>query len=171
MTTKRLRYVFAIFGTVFFSAALAASLPWGNMNQIGQATLRVAIWDVYRAELFSKTTRYEEDAPFALRLTYLRDISQRALVDETRKQWQQTTDLDETTISAWAKKLKNVLPGVSKNDSITLFVDHNKAAHFYFNDQFSGRIDDAAFAQHFSGIWLAPQTTRPELRKQLLGLL
>lgn len=154
----------------FASVASQPDLPWKNMFAIGQAKLRVAVWDIYQAELFAETAEFNEQRPFALRLTYLRPITREALIEETKKQWQKTTRLEQATIDNWAKQLESALPGVRKGDSITLFVDAERSAHFYLNDEFYGRVADVDFSSAFAGIWLAPETTRPDLREQLLGL-
>jgi hypothetical protein len=41
---------------------------------------------------------------------------------------------------------------------------------FSFNGKPIGEIKDPEFARLFFGIWLSPQTSAPEMRRELLGL-
>jgi len=60
-------------------------------------------------------------------------------------------------------------PDVSKNDVLTLHIDAADRSTFYRNGELLGVIDDPEFGDHFTGIWLAPTTTRPALRLALTG--
>ena len=40
---------------------------------------------------------------------------------------------------------------------------------FLFNGNAIGTIGDPQFGEDFAGIWLSPDTTRPALRRQLIG--
>ena len=79
----------------------------------------------------------------------------------------------------WLQVLANVVTGktqtshlahdVSQSDVLVLEIGHDNRSTFYHNGNRLGVIDDAGFGQQFVDIWLAPTTTRPELRLALIG--
>lgn len=151
------------------SEANVNDLPWQYMSTVGKSTLRVAIWDIYEVELLAENGRYQEQNPYALRIKYLRPIDNITLLKETEKQWKKMHSNIETYNKNWLTKLSDIFPNVEKNDEITFFVDRNNHSKFYLNNHYLGRIEDPEFSQYFSGIWLSTKTTRPKLRKNLIG--
>jgi len=163
--------------TIFFTAfVLSASVnstpertPWDKLNEIGEAQLSVAIWDIYRVSLFVEGNQYHPQKPFALKLTYLRPIDKKRLVKETHKQWKKMNLGEPSKQEFWLKRLDELWQDVNVNDELTLYVDQNQHAQFYFNGQLLGHILDPEFSHSFSSIWLSENTTRPSLRQRLLG--
>ncbi len=143
--------------------------PWEDMLPVGKSTLRVAIWRIYDAELLSQSGQYKAQQPFALQITYLRTIRKDHLVKETEKQWKKIYDGEKYYKDEWLDQLFDIFPNVKKGDNLTFFVDGENRGSFYFNGKFLGAIDDPNFSKSFSGIWLSEKTTRPRLRKQLIG--
>lgn len=148
--------------------ALARDLPWQSMNMVGSARLSYMFWPVYDARLYTPSGdyRFADSGPFALQLEYRRAFSGQALVEETRRQWQEM-GLEEDP--SWIPALAALLPDVTAADAITLHVDSAGTSRFYFNDILLGSIDDSAFSRAFAAIWLSPATSRPDLRNTLLG--
>ena len=144
------------------------SLPWQQFNEVGAAKLNVLFWSVYRARLLSETPEFEftRSQSFALELEYLRDFSKSDLVSETRRQWEAT---GVQFNREWLEQLSSLLVDVKEKDQITLFVDKRFHSYFYHNGNLTGTIKDAEFTRHFAGIWLSEDTTRPAMRKNLLG--
>jgi hypothetical protein len=58
---------------------------------------------------------------------------------------------------------------VTDGDIISLAVDKAEVSTFLFNGAVIGKLTDPQFGKDFSGIWLATDTTRPKLRRQLIG--
>lgn len=144
-------------------------LPWETMPLVGESTLKVAVWDIYHASLYAPEARYQPARPFALKLLYLRDFSKKNLIKETRKQLEELDLVNHRNAEQWFEKLDTLWVDVSKGDAITLLSDAQEHAHFYFNDRYLGSIADAEFARRFSAIWLSERSSRPEMRRQLIG--
>lgn len=141
---------------------------------VGSGFMRVFFWDVYNAKLFSINKPYDiRVLPQVLKLTYLRDINKKELVEATKDQWQHLgVSTDQQT--QWLIELNSLFPNVSKGDSITLILDSSKQSQFYVstqqgNNRLLGIVEDPDFGFAFLGIWLSENTSRPQLRKQLLG--
>ena len=56
---------------------------------VGEARLKVLIWEVYDSALFTPSGRWQGDAPYQLSLHYLRNIPAAKLVEETEKAWRE----------------------------------------------------------------------------------
>jgi len=139
------------------------------MEKVGEGKLRYAVWDVYYATLLSRNGHYKPDKPLALKLRYLRDIKKKRLIKETHSQWKKLGMHNHKDVPAWLDRLDSIWSDVSENDTITLFINEQQHAHFYLNDDFIGNIDDPEFSRCFASIWLAPGSSRPRLRDQLVG--
>jgi sulfur relay (sulfurtransferase) DsrC/TusE family protein len=139
------------------------------MQLIGSAKLRVAVWDIYKAELFSVDQQFQLDEPHVLKLRYLRDFKSTQLVKETQKQLRKVSDVNSDQLEVWSTALSKIWPNVSKGDALVLHVDSNNDAHFYLNSSYLGVVSDKGFSKAFSGIWLSEKSTRPKLRNALLG--
>lgn len=161
-------------------AMLVLFSPWGLTNtpgdleqpaleKCGEARLTVLFWDVYDSTLYAPEGQYTPGVlPIRLEIRYLRSIKAADLVEQTRKEWVSQNILSPSH-EAWLEKLASFWPDVDKNDVIALELDTTGAATFRFNDAVVGQVTDRQFGIDFSGIWLSPQTTRPELRAALIG--
>ncbi len=147
----------------------ALALPWKEMNKLGESKLRVAFWDIYDAELYTTGNAFDQNKPFALKLTYLRDFSKESLVKETKKQLKELNLLNERNNEQWFTRLLEIWVDVEKGDSITLYSNPQREAVFYHNQNYLGKIDDKEFSKRFAAIWLSELTTQPEMRRELLG--
>ena len=103
-----------------------------------------------------------------LQIEYLIDIESGALVERTGSEWD-SQGLSHERQQQWLAALAALWPDVSKNDVLTLHIDAADRSTFYRNGELLGVIDDPEFGDHFTGIWLAPTTTRPKLRLALTG--
>lgn len=143
--------------------------PLASLQKNGEGTMTVMFWDVYRAQLYSPEQPYQlTSRPQALSIVYLRDIKKTDLVEATKDQWQKI-GFTHPHIPQWLILLEDIWPNVNKNSQLVLRVD-TLTSTFYHNDEVIGTLDDPDFGPAFISIWLSENTTRPELRKQLLGL-
>lgn len=155
---------------------LAAPLPCSQLpqlRQIGSAPLSVWGFSVYTARTLSCAGEPLVDfsslpKPFALQLTYKRDIARDNLIDTTREQWQRLA-LYSDEAEFWLAQLSTFWPSVHEGDELTLFVRIDGASEFYLDDQLIGQITDARFGQSFLAIWLHADASYPKVRKKLLG--
>jgi hypothetical protein len=136
---------------------------------VGKASLRWFLRPIYDAYLYAGPAGFDFLArkPFTFALEYRLDLSATQIVRETLRQWQK----QQVTIAPhWEATLQGLIPDVRSGDRLALQVDADQHARLLHNDIVQGRIDDPSFVQAFAGIWLAEDTTRPDLRQQLLGL-
>lgn len=160
------RYLASIVLAALLAAAAQAS---GSLQMVGEARLSVMFWSVYDSRLYSEDGGYRPNQrPLRLEIEYLRDISSTALVDRTGEEWDHL-NLSHERKPAWLQELRGLWPDVSKNDVLTLDVDERNRSTFLLNGEPLGVIEDEAFGEHFLAIWLSPDTSRPALRKALIG--
>jgi len=138
----------------------------------GGGLLRFWGLEVYRAQLWVepgfRRDGFERHA-FALDIEYLRslrgrDIAQRS-IDEMRRQ----APLDEARARQWLAAMQQLFPDVQRGDRLTGVYRPDRGVTFLFNGRELGLKDDPEFARRFFAIWLAPQTSEPSLREQLLA--
>ena len=135
---------------------------------VGKARLKVLIWEVYDSALFTPSGRWQGGAPYQLSLHYLRDIPAAKLVEETEKAWQEQ-GRHHPRLSEWLALLVEIWPDIAEGDNLVFGLTASGESAFWFNGSPIGSIDDRDFGALFGGIWLDPDTPRPELRAQLIG--
>jgi hypothetical protein len=142
----------------------------GPMQLVGQARLQVMFWPIYDSRLYSSDGNFQEgQRPLRLEIEYLRAVAGADLVEHTRKEWQRLAPLSAPE-RQWLEVLGSLLPDVGEDDVLALVLDGQGRSTFLLNGQALGAIEDPAFGQRFLGIWLSPDTSRPELRLALLGI-
>jgi len=137
-------------------------------RQLGSGNLSFLLRPVYEATLYvtDNSFHFPSAAPFKLEIHYRMNIRGAWLLRETLKQWQaQQIQASPTWISA----LETALPNISKGDRLTLFVREHEALLMH-NDSLLASFKDVALVEAFAGIWLAENTTEPDLRRNLLGI-
>ena len=148
-------------------AELAEVLPQAKL--VGQARMTYLFWDVYDARLYAPEGQWQAEAPFALELSYLRELDGEAIakrsVEEIRKQGFN----DEAVLTRWYQQLSAILPDVKKGTRLTGVVDQNRHTRFYLDGVPLAQVDEPLFSTWFFNIWLSEATSEPKLRAQLLG--
>lgn len=143
-----------------------------NFKMVGKAKFSVLFWDIYNSTLYTKTGGYlHNNSPESLffEIEYLKDITAEDLLERTVQQWEHLK-VPESMYSKYLPVLKTIWPDISSGDKLTLFVQ-NKQSVFYFNHEKVGGIAEANFSKLFLDIWLSPETSQAQLRKELLGEL
>ncbi len=155
--------------TLLLAAASSANVT-AELNEVGNATLKVMFWTIYDSYLFSKDGVYRGVEPeLALRIDYRRNIKKDDLIDRTRKEWRKQgvyVDSSET----WLQQLDTFWPDIKRGDQIVLRVNAELASEFFFNGELIGSVVDPIFTQRFLSIWLSEKSSYPHLRNQLVGL-
>ncbi|MFK7891503.1 MAG: chalcone isomerase family protein [Granulosicoccus sp.] len=136
---------------------------------VGEATLKVMLWNIFDAELYAPSGDFDSDKPFALALEYRRNFSSQSIVEETIKQIENQRLADDSAIAIWRSELESIIPDVKSGMTITGIRTHDGHTVFYNNDELSGRIKDQRFTRLFFNIWIGDKSSRPELRRKLLG--
>lgn len=169
----RLIFALALSLPVLGSTAVAdlrvASLYMPDAQLAGKARLKYLAWNVYDAELYAPSGRWNPDAPYALSLYYLRAFSGKSIatrsVEEIRKQGFK----NEAVLSDWQRKMEKIFPDVTNKTNITGVRDKNGHAIFFRNGKKIGTIRDREFSDRFFSIWLGNEASDPEFRRKLTG--
>ena len=135
---------------------------------VGEARLKVLIWEVYDSALFTPSGHWQGDAPYRLSLHYLRNIPAAKLVEETEKAWREQ-GRNHPRLNEWLGLLGDLWPDITEGDNLVFGLNELGDSAFWFNGSPLGSIEDRDFGPLFGGIWLDPDSPRPELRAQLIG--
>jgi hypothetical protein len=153
------------------NAGGALGSPTEILQPIGSTTLKVFFWTIYDSTLFSDDGEYRGIEPgLALKIDYRRSVRREQLIKTTRDQWQELDLYDPDASEEWLQELAELWPDIQRDDSITLYVEADLSATFFYNDKALGQVNDPRFTQSFLAIWLAENSTFPKLRNQLIGL-
>jgi hypothetical protein len=160
---KRLLAIFALW-LLTVAGACATGL-----QLVGEGRLKVLFWSVYDSRLYTADGTYLEDQrPVRLDIEYLMNVDSSDLVARTRQEWQ-FQNLRHPGQRQWLERLGAMWPDVREGDVLSLQVDQQEHSSFLLNGELLGRIEDEAFTRQFLAIWLAPETSQPELRLALTG--
>lgn len=135
----------------------------------GQARFKYLFWNVYDATLYLPANSSKIEPPFALELTYLRDLDGEAIAERSVKEMRQQGNIDETKLKEWEALMKGIFPNVTKGSAITGIADSQKHSHFYYNGEKVAVVMDPEFTERFFNIWLGDNTSEPEFRDKLLN--
>ena len=139
------------------------------LRKCGAARLKVLFWDIYESSPYTPDGTWSEGIrPLRLDIRYLRAISALDLVKQTGKEWAEQGKSSPQHM-VWQGELLSIWPDVTEGDVISLAIDPSGVSTFLFNGDAIGTIGDPQFGEDFAGIWLSPDTTRPALRRQLIG--
>lgn len=144
----------------------SASNVLANLKRRGTGNFRRFGFLIYEATLWSGSDNPLRP-PLALKLTYKRNIAGSDIAQASVKEIRNLGLVEEAELKLWGAQMESLFPDVHPNDHILgLYLENG--AQFFYNDRPIGRIDDAAFARAFFGIWLDPKTSAPDLRNELL---
>jgi hypothetical protein len=137
----------------------------------GQAKMTFWGIDIYQATLWVApgfvTTAYEQSV-FALELAYRRNFKGADIAKRSMAEMRHQTAMGAAQEARWENQMSALFPDVKAGDRITGVNQPRTGAVFWSNGRLLGEIRDPAFAKLFFGIWLAPQTSEPQLRQALL---
>jgi hypothetical protein len=136
---------------------------------VGQARMTYLFWDVYDARLYAADGQWQASAPFALELSYLRDLEGKAIAKRSVEEIRKQGFTDEATLARWYQQLSRILPNVKNGTRLTGVVDQQQITRFYLDGLPLAEVNDPLFSTWFFNIWLSEATSEPKLRAQLLG--
>lgn len=146
-----------------------ASASAGGDKLVGEARLKVLFWSVYDSSLYSADGGYQNgQRPLRLDIKYLLNVDAEDLVARTRQEWQ-FQNLTHPRQQAWLDTLQALWPDISASDVLSVRIDEQEHSSFFLNGELLGRIEEEAFSRQFLAIWLARETSQPELRRALIG--
>ncbi|QIR15328.1 chalcone isomerase family protein [Shewanella aestuarii] len=146
-----------------------AKVDTQSLVKVGEADMDVMWFDVYLAKLYTTDGQYQQNRyPVMLDIEYHRDISAQDLIEATIDQWQ-AMGLSASEIDNIKTHLSSAWPDVAKGDRLSFVIHNHQLAEFLVNDKPFYQVSDLVFSQAFIDIWLSERTSRPKLRKQLIG--
>ncbi|MFY7865133.1 chalcone isomerase family protein [Roseateles sp.] len=105
----------------------------------------------------------------ALELQYARSLSGREIAKRSLSEMRRQVDISNEQGQKWLSEMEAAFPDVREGDRISGLQTPGEGVRFFVNGRLQRRIADPMFARLFFGIWLAPQSSEPGLRQQLLG--
>lgn len=104
----------------------------------------------------------------ALELEYARSLSGREIAKRSLVEMRRQAEISEDKAQRWLAEMEAAFPDVKAGDRISGLFEPGRGVQFFVNSQPRRQIADGDFARLFSGIWLAPQSSEPGMREQLL---
>lgn len=138
-------------------------------EKVGEARYTYLFWDLYDITLYAPRGTWSADAPFALRLEYLRDLSGKKIADKSAEEIRNQGYDNELRLADWHEQMRYIFPDVENGASLTGVYTESGESVFYHDAEEIGRISDPEFGRHFFNIWLGSKTSAQELRDRLLG--
>lgn len=158
-------------GGVVDSSSGLATFGWRALvpdaSRVGQGQFRRFGFLIYNASLWAPAGQFNPRAPYALELTYARNIARDQIVDASLDQMGRL-GYDLTDHPGWREQLQAALTDVREGDVLTGVYEPGRGASIFFGGRRLGTLDES-LAQAFFAIWLDHRTSDPELRAELLG--
>jgi len=151
------------------SATWRDELP--NATLVGQGEFRWLFFDVYTAKLWSERLPFDSNKPFALELTYHRDISSDQLVESSIDEIKRIfgTTYSEEKLTQWKSELATVFPEVHPGQQLIGVYLPNRGCVFFDKNQRVAELNNPELAKAFFAIWLDARSRDKSLRNLLLG--
>lgn len=160
---------------LLLAAAQSAAADWRSDmpagHTVGSGEFTWFGLRLYSARTWSPVAPLDWTAPFALELTYHRNLSRDTLVEASLDEMRRLggAGLDDGTLARWGEVMQQAFVDVRPGMRITGVYLPGQGARFYVDGQLRRQVDDAAFARAFFAIWLDPRARDPQLRQRLLG--
>lgn len=135
---------------------------------VGEARLKVLLWNVFDARLYAKDGRYDPNQPFALSLSYLRKLKGQKIVEKTISEMSAQSRFTQSELSEWRQTLSGIIQDVDSSTTLTGVRDADGFTVFYRNGARVGDVPDQRFTEGFFDIWLGENTSEPQLRQRLI---
>ncbi|MCV0426730.1 MAG: chalcone isomerase family protein [Roseibium sp.] len=164
-----------IFATAFVTMSQAhadigvASRSVPSAELVGKGRMTYLGFKVFDAELYAPNGAYRSSAPFALKLTYLRNFKGAKIADSSVDEIKRQGGVSTKQLENWGSQMRAIFPNVSAGQSITGVRTASGSAIFYLGGRKLGTISDPAFSRRFFAIWLGNNTRNPRLRAKLVG--
>ena len=149
---------------------IASALPAATLQ--GRATMRFLGLAIYEVRLWAAagfTPERYDTQPFALELRYARHLEGAAIAERSIAEMRRAGPVDDVQARVWLAAMTRAFPDVTAGDRLTGVNQADGATRFFHNARPTGTFSDPEFALRFFGIWLAPTTSEPALRRRLIG--
>ncbi|MCV2351297.1 chalcone isomerase family protein [Paucibacter sp. Y2R2-4] len=163
-----------------WTCGLLPALPWlaqaapelAELRQQSKAQMRFFGLLIYDIRLWSREAIDAQNwarKELALELEYARSLSGREIAKRSLVEMKRQGEIAPEQAQRWLTEMEAAFPDVQAGDRISGLHEPGEGIRFFVNGRLQRRISDPLFARLFLGIWLAPQSSEPGLRKQLLG--
>lgn len=125
---------------------------------------------IYHARLWAQPGGWRASDPYALEIRYARNIDGAALAERSIEEMRHIRAGTDEQHQQWLQAMKKTFPDVKDGDRLIGLAAPGGVTRFFMNGKPIGDVADPAFGPAFFGIWLSPATSRPDLRRILLGL-
>ena len=137
---------------------------------VGEVRFKVFIFDVYDARLAAPDGHYDGIPPYALKLSYLRDVEKQTIVDASLDEMRRQGSGDEEKLEKWAGWMVRHFPNMTDGDEAVMLSLVDGGMAFYHNGLKQGQTEDRDFADAFFGIWLSDDALKPDVSRRLRGV-
>lgn len=124
---------------------------------------------IYHSWLWSPAGGWRENERYALEIRYARHITGEQLAARSIDEMRHIQIGTDQQHRQWRQAMQKTFPDVHEGDRLIGLATPGAATRFFMNGKPIGDIEDPAFGPAFFGIWLSPATSRPDLRRMLLG--
>jgi len=139
-----------------------------DARPVGSARLTWFGLRIYDAVLYASHGRYKPEQPFALELTYARDLVGKQIAERSIAEIEKQGAGTPQERAQWLATLTRLIPDVRQGDRLT--GAHVGGAGLLFHNGASlGEMGDGRLVRAFFAIWLGERSSEPALRAQLLG--
>ena len=139
----------------------------GKKFLIGNANYSFLLWDIYDAELYSTSKKYNSNE-LAIILKYNRSIDKETLIRETINDIKEQKSISNQQEEKWKSLLESIYIDTKTNKKFIAIKINNKSI-FYYNNKKLHESFDEEFNQLFFDIWLRSNSKNPNFTKTLLG--
>ena len=140
-----------------------------NVQLVGEGKMTYYFWDVYDARLFAPKGQWNNEPPYALALTYLRDFDGKDIAERSIKEMKKQGFNDSEKLREWEETMKSVFPNVEEGETLTGVFTADGKTLFIHDDELIGTVEEKGFGTQFFAIWLSEKTSEPKLREKLVG--
>jgi hypothetical protein len=143
-----------------------------HLRQLSQAQMRFFGLLIYDIRLWAQgkiDAQNWTEQVLALELEYARALSGAEIAKRSLAEMRRQADIASEQGQRWLGEMAAAFPDVKAGDRISGLNAPGEGISFFVNGRLQHNIKDANFSRLFLGIWLAPQTSEPKLRSQLLG--
>jgi Chalcone isomerase-like len=160
----------ALFASAGLAAKAGATPPqWPARGQGRMRFLGLSVYDIALSSPDPLQASWAAQ-PLMLTLSYARALKGGAIAERSLEEMRRQGPIAEADAQRWLAGMREAFPDVKEGDRLAGLHEPGEGARFWFNGTPRGPRFDADFSRRFFGIWLAPETSEPKLRAQLLGL-
>lgn len=139
----------------------------GEPRKLGDARYQVLAWSIFDAELWATQPSFSWDQPFALSLTYQRDVRESSIV--TRSVNGMADRVRIASPERLTALLQTCFTDVRAGDRFTGVSLDEDRARFYLNGRQTCEMSWPGFRRAFFGIWLDGRGDDPAFSARLTG--